>query len=103
MTKYFMISILVFLTACSSNNSAVTALATRLANEGGVGVPKEYRDGYISCGVRALSNVPSKKIDAALHAPDASAIWKILGSDTLDAYVNACRQTDLRRASPRKA
>jgi hypothetical protein len=78
-------------------------LATRLAHQGSVGISKEYRDGYIPCGVKTLSKVPSKNIDAALKAPDIPAIWEILGSDTLDAYVKACRQTDLQRGPPLKS
>ncbi|WP_162928195.1 hypothetical protein [Sphingopyxis terrae] len=97
MAKHLTILMLALLTACSSNSDSVTMLATRLAHQDSVGLSKEYRDGYIPCGVKTLSKVPSKKIDAALEAPDVSAIWEILGSDTLDAYVKACRQTDLQR------
>ena len=77
-------------------------LATRLANEGGAGLSREYRDGYIACGVKALSDVPSNQIDAALKASDAPEIWEILGSETLDGYVKACRQTDFQRGPPPK-
>ncbi|WP_152568009.1 hypothetical protein [Sphingopyxis sp. LC81] len=103
MTRYFTITMLAYLTACSSNSDAVTTLAIRLANEGGAGVSKERREDYVTCGVKTLSNVPSKRIDAALEASDVPAIWEILGSDTLDAYVKTCRQTELRRSPPPQA
>lgn len=101
--KHFTILVLVFMAACSSDKDSVTMLAARLAHEGGVGPSKEYRDGYIPCGEKVLSQVPSKQIDAALEAPDVIAIWEILGSDTLDAYVKACKQTDLERGPPPKS
>ena len=103
MAKHFTILMLAFLTACSSNHDSVTMLASRLAHEGSVGLSREYRDGYIPCGMKALSKVSSKKIDAALEAPDVPAIWEILGSDTLDRYVKACRQADLQRGPPPKS
>src|SRR5690606_5260778 len=68
--KHLAILMLALLTACSSNRDNVTMLATRLAHQGSVGISKEYRDGYIPCGVKTLSKVPSKNIDAALKAPD---------------------------------
>lgn len=99
MIRWFTMAMFVVLTAaCSSDKPAVAKLATRLANDGGEGLSQEYRKGYISCGVKALSSVPSEKIDAALQAPDVPAIWAILGSDTLNAYVKACREADLRRS-----
>jgi hypothetical protein len=103
MARHFTILILTVMTACSSNSGSVTMLATRLANEGGVGLTQDSRNGYIPCGVKTLSDVPSKQIDAALQAPDVPAIWEILGSDTLDAYVKACKQTDLQRGLPPKS
>ena len=96
MTKCVGVTMLVVLAACSSNSAAVTTLAIRLANEGGAGISKAQREDYVSCGVEALSKVPSNRIDAALKAPDAPAIWEVLGSDTLDAYVEACKQTEIR-------
>jgi hypothetical protein len=101
MAKWFMITVLPLLAACSSGNGDALTLAARLADEGGTGLSKEHRDGYISCGAEVLSDVPGKQIDAALKAPDVPAIGEMLGSDTLDAYVKACRQTErLRKPVP---
>lgn len=94
--KQHLFPLLIFsMTACGSNDRAVTALATRLANEGGNGLSQDYRNGYIACGVKALSQIPPEEIDAALRAPDAPTIWKILGGDALDDYVRVCRDADL--------
>jgi hypothetical protein len=90
------------LVACAPNDRAATELATRLANEGGNELSQDYRNGYIDCGVKALSHLPREKVDAALRAPDAQSIWAVLGSDALDSYVRACRETDLKRGPPPK-
>ena len=90
------------LAGCASDDRAVTELATRLANDGGNQLSQDYRNGYIACGVRALSHLPREKIDAALKATDAQSIWTLLGSDALDSYVRVCRETDLKRGPPPK-
>ena len=100
LARQLTVLMLAVLTACSSNSDSVTKLATRLANEGGVALSQEYRIGYITCGEKALSDVPAIQIHAALEAPDVPAMWEILGSDTLDAYVKACRETDVQRGPP---
>ncbi len=75
------------------------ALATRLVDDGGQALSQQQREAYIGCGVTALSNLPDAKIDAALKAPDAPAIWDILGSEALDAYVKTCREAGPRPAA----
>ena len=91
---------MVAVSACATDNEAVTALATKLADEGGENLPAGYRGGYIECGVEALSGLPRDRIAAALKAADAPARWEILGSDALDRYVDVCRKLDLKRRSP---
>lgn len=85
---------LVAVTACQADDASVAALATRLMNdyEGAEELTSEYRQFHISCGARALSDVPNDKIDAALKAPTIPEIWAVLGSDTLDEYVRVCRE-----------
>jgi hypothetical protein len=85
---------------CATEDPRVVKLATKLASEGGEGISEEQAKRYIPCGVEALSNTPSDQLDAALKASDAPARWAILGSDALDAYVKACRETDKRLRPP---
>ena len=75
-------------------------LATVLASEGGTGNSEEFSKRYVTCGVKALANVPPEKVKDALEAADAPARWAILGSDALDAYVKSCRETDQRLGPP---
>jgi hypothetical protein len=98
--KNYAIIIFAVLMGCTADNQNVTALAIRLANEGGAELPADYRQGYIPCGVKSLSGISDEKIDAALKAPDISTIWATLGSDALDAYVSACREVDRQRGPP---
>lgn len=85
---------------CATEDPRVVRLATKLASEGGDSISEEQSKRYISCGVEALSNTPSERVDAALEASDASARWAILGSDALDAYVKACREADKKPRPP---
>jgi hypothetical protein len=102
MRLFYLISIAVLTTSCGAEPSpAVHALAVRLIEEGGgSGLPQEYLNGYLDCGVRALSTLPDDKIEAALEAPDGPAIWEILGSKALDDYVKVCRELDIKRGPP---
>jgi len=83
--------LLTLLAACASENRAVTALATKLSEVGGSQPPEDDRKVYVACGVKALSPLPHDKIQAALKAPDAPSIWRILGDDALNDYVRICR------------
>ncbi len=84
------------LAACASQDAATTALAVRLATENGEPPSAAVRKAVIDCGVEALGDIPTAKIEAALKAPDVPAIWDILGSDALDTYVATCRKADPR-------
>lgn len=102
MKALFPLLMATLLSACAPEPSpAVRDLAVRLATEeDGSTLTKKYRDGYIDCGIRAFSPLPSDQINAALKASDVSAIWAILGSVALDAFVTSCRVTDSERGPP---
>lgn len=90
---------LVMIAGCTTNDSEASSLATRLAGMGGSNLSKEERTVYIDCGKEALAALPKYRLRDALKATDAPAIWKILGSNALDQYVQACRKVDLNRTS----
>lgn len=89
---------------CAPEPSAsVTALADRLAVEGGASSQDGSREHYVACGTEALSAIPATNISRALTAPDVPSIWATLGDAALDRYVKVCRGADLKAGlQPRK-